>query len=212
MFNKKLVLKNQNETNPYGLTDDSCCPLSTKDTIIFFENLNLTDDELILLNSYIKEDPRNSFYDNVYSIWDENGHEVDFITGLRSQKDICEEYMSGNIEFSYTNDDDSWNIMIKGITKFNGYIRCSIICNGSVFYTYVGIADDELWICFPHIDKATTLSCCDDIYWNSDELYRLLKNKRDAISIAESIKRMKTIIENCSHENVNNVKHNLLFK
>lgn len=75
-------------------------------------------------------------------------------------------------------------------------MRCRIICNENYFYTYIGLSDNELWICFPYIEKSTILSTIHDIERNTNELYRVLKNKADAISIATAIMELESIINN----------------
>ncbi len=190
-FNKNKVLSHAHKINPYGLYDDYGYPLSRKETIDFFQKIDLTDQELDILNQYIKKSRTHSFYDNFFLVYDENGHEVDYITGLRSHQEMVKDFESKNFSFICTESNHEWNVDIKGIENFNGYIRCHIICNGNDFYTYMGLTDQELWICFPHIDKATILSTFEDTFWNTDELYRLLKNKTDAISIAFAVKKLE---------------------
>lgn len=100
------------------------------------------------------------------------------------------------IQYTYKDTYTQWNIKISDISSFTNYIRCHIHCNENCFYTYTGLSDNELWICFPHIDKATILSTMDDVEWNTNELYRLLKNKKDAISIASTLMELEPIIYN----------------
>lgn len=196
MFDEKKLLSHKENQNPYGLHDAYGYAFSLNQTIEYFKSIKINNNELKLLNDYILEDVNHSFYDNPYSIWDEKGYAVDFITGLRTQQNIYLEYQSQQLEFECRCDQKKWLVKITDITNFKGYIRFTVRCNGNIFYTYAGIADNELWICFPQIEKSTTLSSCSDVFWNSDELYRLLKNKKDAISISESIHRLeKQIVE-----------------
>lgn len=104
--------------------------------------------------------------------------------------------LSRNFNMTCHSEDKTWEVKVRDITYYSGYISLTVICNGSEFFTYVGMAPKELWICFPYIDKATTLADPDDLYWNTDELYRLFRNEKDAISLAQVIKEIKGAIMN----------------
>lgn len=195
MFNKKKLLHHKKGNNPYGLHDKYGRYYSKTETIEFFNKIKMTDEELDILNEYIKENDCHSFYDNVFTVYDDCCQEMDFINGLRFFNDMTREYESRNRVFTCHSENNEWNVKITDLEEFNGYIKCNIICNGNIFYTYTGMAGDELWICFPHIDKATTLSHINDALWNTNELYRLLKNEIDALSIAYALIELKQLID-----------------
>lgn len=58
---------------------------------------------------------------------------------------------------------------------------------GSRFDTCIGKTGEFRWVVFPLLDKGTELSRFDDIHWNYESLYRILKNREDAYAIALAI-------------------------
>lgn len=191
MFDRRRVISHKGGYNPYGLRDQYNRSLSKEETIDFFNSIGMNDEELDLLNRYIIDNKYGSFYDNAYMLYDDRGKGLNFIEGLRAYKDAEEDYLSRNFDMTCHDEDKSWEVKVRDLKPHKGYISLTIICNGNKFHTYTGISVKELWICFPYIDKATTLSTPDDLYWNEDELYRLLRNEVEAISIAQVIKAVK---------------------
>ena len=55
-MNKKLILRHKINENPYGLYNSQLEPMSREETIEFFNEIDLTDEELLSLNDYILED------------------------------------------------------------------------------------------------------------------------------------------------------------
>ena len=70
-MNKKLILRHKINENPYGLYNSQLKPMSREETIEFFNEIDLTDEELLSLNDYILEDAGHSFFDNAYMVWNE---------------------------------------------------------------------------------------------------------------------------------------------
>ena len=197
MFKYKNVLAHKGNKNPYGLVNKYGQELSRKETISFFNKIHLTDEELLELNEYIKENKNHTFYDNVYMINDESGYPANYIYGLRCTIELINEEKAKEIQFKYTFENQTYSVVISRMFKYDGYIRFEIKCNGNIFKTYMGYAydDNELWICFPHIDKSTVLYSLDDILWNENELYRLLQNKTDGVLIAQAITYLKDCLD-----------------
>ena len=197
MFKHKNVLVHKNNKNPYGLVNKYGQDLSRSETISYFTQIHLTDEELLELNSYIKENKNHTFYDNAYMVYDGSGYPADFIFGLRCMNELINKETPNDIKLNYTLDNQTYEVTISRIFRYKGYIRFEIICNGNIFKTYMGYADNdsELWICFPHIDKSTVLYSLQDTVWNENELYRLLQNKTDAILIAYAITYLKDELE-----------------
>lgn len=194
MFDKRKVLRHRNGNNPYGLHDQYDQPLSRNKTIDYFNEIEINDEELISLNQYIKDDKENTFYNNPFALFEDSFTKCNYIDALRTHKDMEKEYLQRNFDFECSNGNRTWLVKVRDLKEFKGYVRLDIICNGNRFYTFAGNADGELWICFPQIDKSTTLSYPEDVFWNMGELFRLLKNEIDAISIAQSVKRIKDFI------------------
>lgn len=211
-YNKKNILRHFNGINPYGLYDQNDHhPLSREETIKYFDEIKLSDKEPVSLNEYVKDDRENSFYNNPFMIFEDELNESSYVDALRIHKKMEPGETPRKFGFECHRGRESWMVEIRNLRKFKGYIRLDIICNGNRFYTYTGNAGGELWICFPQIDKATTLSYPEDLYWNAGELYRLLKNEIDALSIVQSIKRVKHFISQ-SNDGFDIMEDDGLFK
>lgn len=195
MFDEKLVLKTKNKKNPYGLVHDYWNHFTTKETIDFFKSINVTNDELIALNEYIKEDKYHSFNDLAFPYFEYEGKPMNFIEGLRETQSLENQYRNLNNSLSFISkyESEEWCCKITNYAKYLGYICFTVTGKGSSITAYVGRAD-VLWICFPDLDKGTSLSNPDDVYWNSEKLSNLFQSIPDGITVANAIKKLKNFI------------------
>ena len=202
MFDIDDILYDPDGKNPYGLLDDSGKPLSEEDTISYFNDIDLTDGELYRLNEYILENESHTFYDNPWFYYNKNGQPANFIDCLRYENDLIDKCLSVNISFTYHIDDESLIVGIENISEFEGYVGCCIVYNNHRFYTYAGLTDNELWVCFPYLSKATALKRIDDVECNKNKLFRLFGDTKSAAVIAHAIVKLKNCIFRSSISNL----------
>lgn len=192
-MNKKLILRHKINENPYGLYNSQLKPMSREETIEFFNEIDLTDEELLSLNDYILEDAGHSFFDNAYMVWNECGEHMNFIDGLRmsetcwNEDTSAEEAESHIITYEAHFEDQSWMATIDRIQLYHDYSDVVFKGRGSAIRAFVGRAD-ELWICMPDQHVCTTLASSDDIFWNGEMLSSLMKNNIDGATLAYGIR------------------------
>lgn len=202
MFDIDDILYDSDGKNPYGLHDDFGNPLSEKETITYFNDIDLTDFELYLLNEYILEDKSHTFYDNPWLHYNKNGKPSNFVEYLRYKNDLINKRLSISTSFIIHIDDEPLMVKIKRISKFEGYAGFCIVYNQHRFYTFAGLTDNGLWICFPYHHKAAELICIDDVECNKNKLFELFGNMKSAVVIAQSIVKLKNIIFRSSISNL----------
>lgn len=66
-------------------------------------------------------------------------------------------------------------------------IQCTFIAQGSRLVTFIGLTDFGNWILFLDLDKGASLSRLDDLFWNTEKLYSILKSKTDATTVASGL-------------------------
>jgi len=209
-FDTDLVLRNRKGKNPYGLIDEYGDPFTFTETIELFAEMKVTDDELIDLNDYIKEDSENTFYDNCWNMWDERGCECNFIEGMRFNKLLIEEmttrqnnydsrqditdYSGFGHTFTCRYEDSEWEGKIINVVNHSGYLEFTATGRGSSIKTYIGDSTSELWACFPAYNRGTSLSRPEDAFWNSEKLSDVLESIPDGITAANAIKALANLI------------------
>ncbi|MCD7892055.1 MAG: hypothetical protein LUG60_00005 [Erysipelotrichaceae bacterium] len=208
MFDAKRLLKCSNKYNSYRLSYDNGLPLSTEDTVNYFMEIGLTNDELEKLNAYILEDTNHSFYDFPETDYEDYlGYDYfdmlypgNYVSCMRYSSLLISEYSETKIFYftrPYHEDINStarWNIKITGIRDFGSYIKFSIYCKNNWIDVYTGLNDYGLLVSFPEMGKATMLSLNKDYEWNYNQLFNLLKDGVYADSIAEAILYLEDLI------------------
>lgn len=202
MFDIDDILFDPDGKNPYGLHDDYGNPLSEKETITYFDDIDLTDSELYHLNEYILEDKSHTFYDNPWLHYNKNDKPSNFVEYLRYKNDLIDKRLSVSTSFILFINDESLMVKIKRISEFKGYVGCCIIYNNLRLYTYTGLTDSGLWICFPYLHKAAELIRIDDVEWNKNKLSELFGDVKSAAVVAESIVKLKNSIFRSSMSNI----------
>lgn len=87
-----------------------------------------------------------------------------------------------------------WEAVVSDIALYDTFLSCTIKGRGSHIRMYIGKAD-TLWVCFPELEKATSLSCLGDTYWNSEKISLLLDSVPDGISVAYGIQALHQKVE-----------------
>lgn len=202
MINKQLLLKVNETLNSYGLVNSQNQNMSLEETLNFFKSIHLNECELMQLNEYVMEEKDNSFYDNPFFCYDENGRPLNFIEGLRFNQSQYKEYLE--IEsirtFECHFEDDTWICQITEITEYRGYIKFTVIGKGSSIDAYLGNTGDEIWICFPRHYKGCTLADPNDLYWNCSELSDLFNSIPDGCTVAYAVKQLRSYLNNILEE------------
>lgn len=192
-MNKKLILRHKANRNPYGLYSPSYFkPMTRQETIDFFNEIEITDEELRLLNEYVLEDPKHTFYDNAYSVWEESGSEMNFIDGLRMREIIDEDMRKQMERISYEAkyEAQSWEASITHLEFYQGYVSLIFEGRGSAIKCLIGRTRQELWICMLDWNVCTTLAHPEDILWNHEAVSSLMKSFIDGATIAYGIREL----------------------
>lgn len=190
-MNTDLILKHTKHNNPYGLYNKFDEPFTRDETITLFNKLKMTDEELTQLNEYVLVKKGNTFYDNAFGLFYNSFSPMNYIEGLRCSKDMIEDYESHhNINYCCHTENEEWEAILDDIIEYECHLRLIIKGAGSQFETLIGETHDYTWICFPYINKATTLAHPTDIYWNLRELSLLLDSTKDGATITYAIKEL----------------------
>ena len=83
--------KNRFGESYYGIRDKRGFLLTAEEAKNYFEQNNVTNDEMIELKSWI--DKGNNFYDNPYFLYKENGNPCDFISAYRLIEEVSYEQL-----------------------------------------------------------------------------------------------------------------------
>lgn len=108
-------------------------------------------------------------------------------TNMESEIEI-EEILKQGLVYKCHCDDNEWYGTISNYENHITYSEFRLTGRGSLIRMYIGYAGRELWVSFPDLKKATTLSYPDDILWNKEELTEIFESIADGTTIAESIK------------------------
>ena len=73
--------------------------------------------------------------------------------------------------------------------KLDTFAEIQISGRGTSLFVLVGVSRRGRFICIPDINVGCPLSRWDDIYWNTERLFRLM-NETDSVTIAHGIKAL----------------------
>lgn len=198
-MNSKLLLKHSKYKNPYGLHNQYMEPMTRKETIHLFNQLEMTNDELIKLNEYIKEHPNHTFYDNAFGLYEDEFTPLNYIEGLRSIAFVQDEIekdtydLSKPIRFYCNHENMEWESTLTDIIEYDNYVSVTIRGAGSKIETLIGYNNNYIWICFPYQRLSTTLAHPDDVLWNVNELINLFDSIKDGVTVAYGFKKLYDI-------------------
>ena len=82
---------------------------------------------------------------------------------------------------------EEWTGEITKVKFYGNYVELLIISRSSL-YVICGKGDRGFWACIPDYQAGCDLSCAlDDVFYNTEQLLMSMKNKVDAITIAEAL-------------------------
>ena len=207
-MNSKLILRHSIDKNPYGLRNNRNLPMTRKETIAFFDQLKMTDEELNALNEYILEEPSNTFYNNPFGLFHDEFTPLTFLEGYRDDVDDRvsvesnkETYdLNDTIPFYCSDFNEEWEGTLTDIKEYENHISLTIRGAGSKFETLIGYNNNYIWICFPYHQLSSTLAHPDDVLWNKSELSRLFESTKDGITVAYGFRKLFEVIFNLREE------------
>ena len=84
---------------------------------------------------------------------------------------------------------EQWLGEVKSISHCGGSVELFIAGRSSI-RVICGESRNGLWACIPDYDAGCSLSCLKDTFFNTENLYRAMKNKVDAITVAQALKAL----------------------
>lgn len=95
-----------------------------------------------------------------------------------------------NSEYNY----DSWfsDLTIRTLSSY--YFSCHLTCPNSSYTFYVGKHIHSYWICFPDVEKSTTIPNLTATFWNSTVITDILDSVQDGISISDALVKLGSIV------------------
>lgn len=105
--------------------------------------------------------------------------------------------MINQINYKSTYNEEIWTCTIKDVV-YNTYMMAfTLTARESRYRCYLVSNEEKNWIAIPEMEISSELSYLDDVFWNSEQLGRILNSIIDGTSIAMGLKeikkRMKTV-------------------
>jgi hypothetical protein len=82
---------------------------------------------------------------------------------------------------------EQWLGHVSSINHYAGHVELFIGGRSSI-RVLCGESRNGLWACIPDYDAGCVLSSLTDTFFNTENLYRAMKNKVDAITVAEALR------------------------
>lgn len=89
----------------------------------------------------------------------------------------------------YASTKEQWLGHVSSINHYGGHVELFIAGRSSI-RVLCGESRNGLWACIPDYDAGCVLSNYKDTYYNTESLYRAMKNKVDAITVAEALRAL----------------------
>lgn len=87
------------------------------------------------------------------------------------------------------NKNEEWTAEITKVKSHGNYVELSIMSRSSL-YVLCGKGDRGFWACIPDYKAGCDLSCkLNDVFYNTEQLLMAMKNKVDAVTIAEALRQ-----------------------
>lgn len=90
---------------------------------------------------------------------------------------------------------ERWIGEIHLISRSGSSYEAEITGRGSYFHIVAGKQRGGYYICIPNCDVGGGLASYDDLFWNTEQLHRLLKNKVDAVTVATGLSCLEELAQ-----------------
>ena len=81
---------------------------------------------------------------------------------------------------------EQWLGEVRSISNYGDHVELFIAARSSI-RVICGQSKNGLWACIPDYDAGCVLSSLKDTFFNTEKLYSAMRNKVDAITVAEAL-------------------------